>query len=154
AAMVDEAAGILAVRGALGCAAQWPHKAKRSPRAPVTLEAFFDRLTAAQLGGHRAALHDAGMLDASGPPPRRGPVIDPGWAAMWKARFKPLAIGLKLLIVPPWAPPTVDGRLAIIIDPGQGFGTGHHPTTRTTLAALEAECARRPFDGALDVGTG
>src|SRR5689334_12662978 len=39
AAMVDEAAGILAIRGALGCAAQWPHKAKRSPHAPVTLEA-------------------------------------------------------------------------------------------------------------------
>ncbi len=154
AAMVDEAAGILAARGALGCAARWPTKARRSPTAPVTLQAFFDRLTAAQLNAHRAALHNAGMLDASGPPPRRVSLIDPGWAAMWKTRFKPLAIGRKLLIVPPWAAPAANSRVSIIIDPGQGFGTGHHPTTRTTLAAVEAECARRSFDHALDVGTG
>ena len=44
--------------------------------------------------------------------------------------------------------------MPIIIDPGLGFGTGHHPTTRSTLIALETECARRHFDTALDVGTG
>src|ERR1700730_15197841 len=97
AGMVDEAAGILAARGALGCAAQWPHKARRSPTAPVPLQAVFDRLSAAQLHAPRAALHSVGMLDASGPPPRRVSLIDPGWAAMWKTRFKPLAIGHKLL---------------------------------------------------------
>jgi len=152
--MADEAAGILAARGALGCAAQWPHKVRRSRKAPVTLQAFFDRLTVAQLNAHRAALDAAGMLDASGPAPRAVPLVDPGWASMWKTRFKPLAIGRKLAIVPPWDPAAPNGRSPIIIDPGLGFGTGHHPTTRTTLIALEAECGRRSFDYALDVGTG
>ena len=152
--MADEAAGILAARGALGCAAQWPHKVRRSRKAPVTLQAFFDRLTVAQLNAHRAALDAAGMLDASGPAPRAVPLVDPGWASMWKTRFKPLAIGRKLAIVPPWDPAAPNGRSPIIIDPGLGFGTGHHPTTRTTLIALEGECGRRSFDYALDVGTG
>jgi ribosomal protein L11 methyltransferase len=152
--MADEAAGILAARGALGCAAQWPHKVRRSRKAPVTLQAFFDRLTIAQLNAHRAALDAAGMLDVSGPAPRAVPLVDPGWASMWKTRFKPLAIGRKLAIVPPWDPAAPNDRIPIIIDPGLGFGTGHHPTTRTTLIALEAECGRRSFDYALDVGTG
>ena len=91
--MADEAAGILAARGALGCAARWPHQAARSRVAPVTLEAFFDRLTIAQLTAHRKALESAGMLVADGPQGVAVPLIDPGWAAMWKQRFKPLAIG-------------------------------------------------------------
>jgi ribosomal protein L11 methyltransferase len=154
AGMVDEAAGILAARGALGCAARWPHQAARSRVAPVTLQAFFDRLTAAQLNAHRTALDSAGMLVPDGPPPAAMAVIDPGWAAMWKKRFKPLGVGKTLAIVPPWHPKPPDGRTPIIIDPGLGFGTGHHPTTRSMLVALETECARRHFDIALDVGTG
>jgi ribosomal protein L11 methyltransferase len=154
AGMVDEAAGILAARGALGCAARWPHQAARSRVAPVTLQAFFDRLTTAQLNAHRAALESVGMLVANGPQPAAVALIDPGWAAMWKNRFKPLAVGRTLAIVPPWHPKPPDGRTAIIIDPGLGFGTGHHPTTRSMLVALETECARRHFDTALDAGTG
>ena len=152
--MADEAAGILAARGALGCAARWPHQAARSRIAPVTLQAFFDRLTTAQLNAHRTALNSAGMLVPDGPPPAAVALIDPGWAAMWKKRFKPLAVGKTLTIVPPWHPQPKGGRTPIIIDPGLGFGTGHHPTTRSMLVALETECARRHFDTALDVGTG
>lgn len=154
AGLADEAAGILAARGALGCAAQWPHKARRSPTAPVTLQAFFERLSNAQLKAHRAALDAAGMLDGSGPAPAPVTLIDPGWAAMWKKRFKPLEIGRGLIIVPPWQPAAPAERIPIIIDPGQGFGTGHHATTRCTLIAVETECGRRAFDSALDVGTG
>ncbi|HEY2106206.1 MAG TPA: hypothetical protein VGH29_10510, partial [Candidatus Binataceae bacterium] len=61
AGLADEAAGILAARGALGCAAQWPQRARRSPAAPVTLQAFFKRLSKAQFKAHRAALDAAGM---------------------------------------------------------------------------------------------
>jgi ribosomal protein L11 methyltransferase len=152
--LADEAAGILAARGALGCATQWPYKVRRSRTLSVTLQAFFDRLSSAQLRSHRAALDAAGMLDRSGPPPATVALIDPGWAAMWKGRFTPLPIGRKLAIVPPWNANAPEGRGPIIIDPGQGFGTGHHPTTRATLIALERECTRRVFDRALDVGTG
>ena len=154
AGLADEAAGILAARGALGCAAQWPHKARRSPKASVTLQAFFKRLSNAQLKAHRAALDAAGMLDPSSPAPAPEAIIDPGWAAMWQTRFKPLEIGRGLIIVPPWQPAAATDRIPIIIDPGQGFGTGHHATTRCTLIAVETQCALRTFDRALDVGTG
>jgi ribosomal protein L11 methyltransferase len=154
AGLADEAAGILAARGALGCAAQWPHKARRSPAAPVTLQAFFKHLSNAQLKAHRTALDAAGMLDPLGPAPAPVALIDPGWAAIWKKRFKPLEIGRRLIIVPPWQPAAPADRISIIIDPGQGFGTGHHATTHCTLIAVETECGRRTFDNALDVGTG
>lgn len=154
AGLADEAAGILAARGALGCAARWPHKAARSRLAPVTLQAFFKRLTAAQLNAHCKALDSAGMLLHDGTAPTAEALLDPGWAAMWKKRFKPLAIGKTLAIVPPWNPNPSHGRNAVIIDPGLGFGTGHHPTTRSTLIALETECTRSRFETALDVGTG
>jgi ribosomal protein L11 methyltransferase len=154
AGLADEAAGILAARGALGCAAQWPYRVRRSPTAPLTLQAFFNRLTKAQLQAHRAALSAAGMLDASASAPAAAVIADPGWAAMWKSRFKPLRIGRRLLILPPWHTGGAAERLSIIIEPGQGFGTGHHATTRSTLIAVENECERRSFDRALDVGCG
>ena len=152
--LADEAAGILTARGALGCAAQWPHRVRRSRTATITLQAFFKRLSNAQLKAHRASLEAAGMLDLSAPVPAPIALSDPGWAAMWKKRFKPLKIGRGLIIVPPWQPSAPADRIPIIIDPGQGFGTGHHATTRCTLIAVETECGRRAFDSALDVGTG
>lgn len=156
AAMADEAAGILAARGAIGCAAQWPHQARRSTLVPITLQTFFKRLSDAQLKAHHAALKAAGMLAPSAPEPARVELVDPGWAAMWKKRFRPLRIGRTLIIVPPWrtAGPAARDRIPIIIDPGQGFGTGHHATTRSTLIAVQTQCARRTFKTALDVGCG
>jgi ribosomal protein L11 methyltransferase len=154
AGLADEVAGILTARGALGCATQWPHKAKRSPAWPITLQAFFDRLTDTQLNAHRAALNAAGMLDSSAPPPSAIELVDPGWAAMWKKRFKPLKIGHGLMIVPPWQTANASSRVPIIIEPGQGFGTGHHATTRSSLIAVETECGRGRFTSALDVGCG
>jgi len=154
AGMADEAGGILAARGALGCAVRSTYKAKGSPSKPITLQAFFKRLSAAQFLAHRAALDSAGMLVASGPSPAPVVLVDPGWAAMWKKRFKPLPVGRRLVIVPPWEATVPNGRIPIVIDPGQGFGTGHHATTRSTLLAIETECARRTFESALDVGCG
>jgi ribosomal protein L11 methyltransferase len=155
AGLADEAAGILAARGALGCAVQWTHKIRRSPRAPITLAAFFTSLSPPQLQAHRAALASAGMLDSSDGASQPRSLADPGWAAMWKSRFKPLKVGRRLVIVPPWeSAAAFASRLPIIIDPGQGFGTGHHATTRCTLIATETECRRRVGDRALDVGCG
>jgi ribosomal protein L11 methyltransferase len=154
AGLADEAAGILTARGALGCSAQWPHRAGKSPRAPITLQAFFRHLSAAQLRTHVAALTAAGMLVPTAAAPKAVRLKDPGWAAMWKKRFKPLAIGDTLAILPPWSTLRPRGRIPIIIDPGQGFGTGHHPTTRGVLIAMEVECGRRHFHHGLDVGTG
>jgi ribosomal protein L11 methyltransferase len=80
------------------------------------------------------------------------------WGRKWKEGFKPLPVGRRLLIVPPWEEgPFPEDRLVIWIDPAMTFGTGHHATTRMCLEAAEAFMAgwrarRGPL--VLDVGTG
>jgi ribosomal protein L11 methyltransferase len=46
------------------------------------------------------------------------------------------------------------GRIAIEIDAGQAFGTGHHATTAGCLIALDRLLRRRRFINPLDLGTG
>src|SRR5262249_25782431 len=64
------------------------------------------------------------------------PAVEP-WATQWREHFRPLPMGQRLLICPPWdkgeATPEFAGRLRIVIDPGQGFGTGQHASTALAL---------------------
>jgi ribosomal protein L11 methyltransferase len=154
AALADEAAGLLVSRGALGCAVEKMRRPGARPGKSVTLCAYFHRLSASGYRALHAALARAGMLarDGAGAGPQR--LVDPGWASAWKERFEPLKVGRRILIVPPWNPAETPGRISLVIEPGQGFGTGHHPTTRGALRVLEELCARREFRRALDVGTG
>ena len=65
-------------------------------------------------------------------------IPDEDWENSWKAHYRPLPVGEKLLIVPQWM--TVDdtqGRLPVILDLGLTFGTGEHASTRMCLRALE-----------------
>ncbi|MCX7013142.1 MAG: 50S ribosomal protein L11 methyltransferase [Candidatus Sumerlaeota bacterium] len=79
---------------------------------------------------------------------------DEKWAVAWRVHFEPFDVGARLRIVPPWncGEPLQPGRLRIVIDPGQGFGTGRHETTRLCLEAL----VERVGQGArvLDAGAG
>jgi ribosomal protein L11 methyltransferase len=75
------------------------------------------------------------------------------WGEAWPEYFVPLAVGRRLLIVPPWIERIPEGRLTLVIDPG-GFGTGHHPTTAGCLEALETIVDRDLPAAALDLGTG
>jgi ribosomal protein L11 methyltransferase len=60
------------------------------------------------------------------------------WSEAWKQFFKPVTIGRSLWIRPSWEDATVpEGRVEIVLDPGQAFGTGDHPTTRMCLQLLE-----------------
>jgi ribosomal protein L11 methyltransferase len=52
----------------------------------------------------------------------------------WRDWHQPLDVG-PLRVRPPWAPER-PGALDVVIDPGQAFGTGAHPSTRLTLALL------------------
>jgi ribosomal protein L11 methyltransferase len=162
AAMADDAAGLLVAHGALGCAVGGDHRIANR-RATVGLDAYFERLSPARLRAIRRAMAAAGMLVRAERAPRRVRIADPGWATAWKERFAPLSVGPRLVIVPPWsaakflpAPSAASaaGRLRIVINPGQAFGTGHHPTTYGALRALDELCAERRFKRALDVGTG
>jgi len=56
------------------------------------------------------------------------------WAARWRRFHRPSRIG-PLWLGPPWETPPADAT-AVVIDPGQAFGTGAHETTRLSLALL------------------
>jgi ribosomal protein L11 methyltransferase len=67
----------------------------------------------------------------------RGDEVPDDWAERWKRFHHPLLIGGKLYVRPPWEEPAVrPGVHELVIDPGQAFGTGTHPTTRLCLELL------------------
>ncbi|AEH22675.1 Ribosomal protein L11 methyltransferase [Thermodesulfobacterium geofontis OPF15] len=60
------------------------------------------------------------------------------WEEIWKAHFKPLKIGKSLVIIPPWEKYEPNPyEMVVIIEAGQAFGTGHHPTTKMMLENIE-----------------
>jgi ribosomal protein L11 methyltransferase len=59
------------------------------------------------------------------------------WAQRWREFHRPLVLGDRLTVRPPWEPPG-STALDVVIDPGQAFGTGAHPTTRLCLELLLA----------------
>jgi ribosomal protein L11 methyltransferase len=60
--------------------------------------------------------------------------VEPGWSEAWKRFHRPVRIG-RLWVGPPWETPD-EGLVAVVVDPGQAFGTGAHPTTRLCLEYL------------------
>ena len=87
------------------------------------------------------------------------------WAETWKENFKPLRIGSRVLICPSWVDPgTLERRaddILLMLDPGQAFGTGLHPTTQLCASAIETvvpELLKTAVPGqpvrVLDVGSG
>jgi ribosomal protein L11 methyltransferase len=85
-------------------------------------------------------------------------IANEDWGKKWKQHFRPLLIGRRLVIAPPWEiGPFPEDRLVVRIDPGMSFGTGHHATTRMCLEGLEAFLNQWQGDAnprVLDVGTG
>lgn len=75
------------------------------------------------------------------------------WETAWKAHFSLLRVGKRTVLKPSWQDysPATD-EVVIELDPGMAFGTGHHPTTRMCLEALEEHVT--PGTHLLDVGTG
>lgn len=83
------------------------------------------------------------------------------WADLWRSHFRPLPIGRRLLVCPPWeapaGPPPVGPagpRTVVLIEPGRAFGNGSHATTRGCLELLERALDAVPVARLLDVGTG
>jgi ribosomal protein L11 methyltransferase len=80
-------------------------------------------------------------------------VDEEDWANSWKAYFKPIRIGKRLVVSPPWETPELRPRdLLITIDPGMAFGTGTHATTQLCMALLEDYLL--PGHSVGDIGTG
>src|SRR3954467_5636537 len=66
-----------------------------------------------------------------------GREIPDDWSERWKRFHRPVLIGGRIYVRPPWEEPAVrPGVTEIVIDPGQAFGTGTHPTTALCLELM------------------
>jgi ribosomal protein L11 methyltransferase len=76
------------------------------------------------------------------------------WADRWQDFHKPLLIGGRLWLRPSWEPAR-ENTIDLVVDPGQAFGTGAHPTTRLCLELLLGLAEAGEAGGPLtDLGTG
>jgi ribosomal protein L11 methyltransferase len=57
------------------------------------------------------------------------------WAERWREFHRPVLVGERVWVRPPWAEAR-NGALDVVIDPAQAFGTGAHPTTRLSLELM------------------
>ena len=84
------------------------------------------------------------------------------WAAESRAAIGPVAVPRFGRIVPPWHADgdgaggrgLDDPGITVVIDPGAGFGTGIHPTTRLCLSALADSAPGFRGGSVLDFGSG
>lgn len=89
---------------------------------------------------------------AAFPDAKHGYTADQDWENSWKDCYEAIEIGQRLVVVPEWLDAPENGRLPLRLDPGIAFGTGSHPTTKLSLAALESYA--KPGVKVLDLGCG
>jgi ribosomal protein L11 methyltransferase len=65
------------------------------------------------------------------------PVKTENWATMWQEHFKPIQVGHRLVISPPWVQPDYQDKEIVLIEPAEAFGTGTHETTQGCLILLQ-----------------
>lgn len=103
---------------------------------------------AARIEALTQGLRDAGALEVVS-----HPFEEQDWDEVWKQFFKPRRIGERFVVRPTWEEFAANpGDLEIVLDPGQAFGTGDHPTTRLCLELLETVDV--PGKRVADVGCG
>jgi len=83
-----------------------------------------------------------------------GPLPAVDWETVFRRHHRPLCVGRRLLVAPPWDVPSTSGREVLVIEPGMAFGTGQHATTRGCLEEIEEATLAGGVASALDVGTG
>ncbi len=64
-------------------------------------------------------------------------IEDRAWERVWLDDFSPTRFGRRLWVCPQGQPPGDPGGIAVDLDPGLAFGTGHHPTTALCLEWLD-----------------
>jgi ribosomal protein L11 methyltransferase len=92
------------------------------------------------------------------------------WTESWKKHFKPMEVGQRLRVCPPWLARSEKtskdsecrtgsmsrtGKLnEVVINPGLSFGTGNHFTTRFCLEQLDRLVPESGAKTMADIGTG
>jgi len=77
------------------------------------------------------------------------------WADRWRDFHRPVTVRGRVVVRPSWAPPQVGDVIDVVVEPGQAFGTGAHPTTRMCLELLLELADAGDAHGSLcDLGTG
>jgi ribosomal protein L11 methyltransferase len=67
----------------------------------------------------------------------RGEDVPDDWGERWKRFHAPVLVGGTVYVRPPWEEPALrPGVHEVVIDPGQAFGTGAHPTTRMCIELM------------------
>lgn len=80
-------------------------------------------------------------------------VREEDWANSWKAYYKPVKVGNRIVIKPTWEEYVPgEGEIVIELDPGMAFGTGTHSTTVMCLRVLEGLI--KGGETVFDIGTG
>jgi ribosomal protein L11 methyltransferase len=75
------------------------------------------------------------------------------WARIVMESWEPIAVGERFFVAPDWRDdPTPEGRLRLIVHPGNAFGTGYHATTQLCMEAMER--LLRPAEAVFDLGCG
>lgn len=115
-------------------------------------------LTEYAIYGSEGELPDLGGLAATageGTVEITSEVIPDDWADRWRDFHEPASIaGGRAVIRPSWYPAS-DAAIDVVVDPGQAFGTGAHPTTRMCVELLLGLADAGHARGALaDLGTG
>jgi len=104
------------------------------------------------LAAYFAADADLSSLCAAFPGVAPRTIAEEAWDVKWREQIRPERIG-RLRVAPPWLRAgDTDGLVEIVIEPGMGFGTGHHATTRGCLAMLSRLVT--PATRLLDFGSG
>jgi ribosomal protein L11 methyltransferase len=107
--------------------------------------------------GGEGELPELGDLDAavgSGMVEVSATEVPDDWADRWRDFHKPLLVGERIWLRPSWEQPR-EGTIDLLVDPGQAFGTGAHPTTRLCLEYLLGLEDKGEAQGPLtDLGTG
>jgi ribosomal protein L11 methyltransferase len=81
------------------------------------------------------------------------PVPETDWSEAWKEHLKATVVSPRLVVRPSFV--SAVAAADVVIDPGQAFGTGGHPSTRLALEWIDRRAAAlEPGARILDVGTG
>lgn len=114
------------------------------------VEAYYSAMPQLDALRFRLAEYDARLADAS-----LEEVPDENWVALSQAALPPIAAGRFVVHGSHDRARFAMRRLAVEIEAGEAFGSGHNATTALCLEALDAQARwRRPLRRVLDLGCG